>query len=263
MNRYFGLRKIAPLVESYAFPDGVFDPTGGWSHTYRILTMAYSRLASSGTLNIVREPRAGGEVLLDIRIERPAVSGFTHFTDAEMVCRADAITTPLRWRTTTKVARSRSEAGYLHSEMTKTAQAEGDTIVFTCGSATERVAVPGATTCRYNLIEALQRAVAGPFDPVRFCCMDEFDEPTRGHRVEFRETEPLAIGHETRKLSLFLHTGSGVIPSEYWMDASGRMLFMISGIEALVLENANGQSIAFRDDAEVFADAAQSVQTGR
>jgi hypothetical protein len=64
MNRFFGLRKIAPLVESYAFPDGAFDPSGAWSHTYRILTLAYGRLASSGTLNIVREPRAGGEFSL-------------------------------------------------------------------------------------------------------------------------------------------------------------------------------------------------------
>jgi hypothetical protein len=263
MNRYFGLRKIAPLVESYAFPDGAFDPSGSWNHTYRILTMAYSRLASSGTLNIVREPRAGGEVSLGFRIARPAVSGFTHFTHAEMVCRADAMATPLRWKTSTKIARSWSETGYLHSEMTKTAQSEGESIVFTCGSAIERVAVSGAATCRYNLIEALQRAVPGSFDPVRFCCMDEFDEPSSGHRLEFRETEPLSIGHETRKLNLFIHTGSGVIPSEYWVDGSGRVLFMISGIEALVLENANGQPISFRRDAKIFDEAAQSVQEGR
>jgi hypothetical protein len=256
MNRYFGLRKIAPLVESYMFPDGAFDPSGGWDHTYRILTLAYSRMQSCGTLNIVREPRGGGEVFLDIRIERPALSGFTHFTRAEMVCRADAMATPLRWSTTTKIARSWQEDGYLNSEMTKTAQAEEDSIVFTCGSAIERVVVPGATTCRYNLIEAVQRAVPGAFAPVRFCCMDEFDEPTPGHCVEFREAVPLAIGNGARKLNLFFHTGSGLIPSEYWVDGSGRLLFLISGIEVLVLEKADGQSISFRDDARVFADAA-------
>lgn len=256
MKSYVGLRKIAPLAESYMLPPSLFNPSGKWTHTYRSFTLSFRRLTSSGILTISREPKSEGEIFLDIKMERPAVSGFTHYTHAEMVCREDAIATPLQWSVTTKVSESWQDIGYLYSQMTKTVCAEQNDLIFICGSAKERIAMPVNYTCRYDLFESLQRAVPSEFNPIRFSCMDEFDEPSSGHCLEFRETVPVSLGSGLRELNLFIHTGPGFIPAEYWVDSSGRLLFFISGIEVLVLEEENGEAISFRNDAGVFADAA-------
>lgn len=259
MNRFFGLRKIAPLVEGYMLPAGAFNPSGGWSHTYRIFTLASSRLTSQGTLALRRVPKSGGESELDIRIERPTLSGFSHFTHAVMSCMGNELATPLRWRVTTKIAQGEAERGYLFSEMTKEVRFHEGALVFTCGTMVERVAVAGLHTCRYNLLESLQRIVPEQFSGVGFSCMDEMDEPTPGHRLTYRETVPVALGNGTVPLRLFHHTGSGLVPAEYWVGPQGRLLFFVSGIEVLVLEEEDGTKIDYRKDVQVFTEAAQRV----
>jgi hypothetical protein len=53
------------------------------------------------------------------------------------------------------------------------------------------------------------------------------------------------MGAGPRTLHAWRLTGKGIIPTVYWVDASGRLLFVLSGSEVYVLKEADGAAASF------------------
>lgn len=250
-----GLVKIAPLVSSYELPQSSFPQNGKRSQRYRIFSLAYSELTPQGTILLEREPVSEEQCRLKIQVNRPAVSGFRHWTQAELLCRNDALSSPLSWTVSTKVAPHELAPAYLQSGMSKSATLEDGYIRYQCGPHHFREPVDRPVTCKYNLLDAVQRLPFEKTQRLEFLCLDEFDQVGGLQRLQYRQTETVGLGNGPERLHSYQQTGFGQVPALYWTDSNGRLLFVVSGIEVLVLEEENGRHIVSRKDADVFRDA--------
>src|SRR5437762_2772005 len=74
---------------------------------------------------------------------------------------------------------------------------------------------------------------------LRFTLFDPCDVPKPNQVLSFYKTAQLAgrwAGAPSLLVHGFLQTGDGVSPQVYWVDEKGRLLFLIAGIDAYVLE---------------------------
>ena len=106
MTEFFGLRKIAPLVRSYALPESNFDPQGEWSHQYRMFQFPGLRFGQFGKFSIQRLRGPSKAVRLNMEMSRDALSGYTHYTTAKMMCANNALSSPLQWSFEVKTAKN-------------------------------------------------------------------------------------------------------------------------------------------------------------
>ena len=260
-EKFFELRKMIPLIASYEAPSAAFDPAGKWTHVYQIFTLGGGRFSSQGTVEIERTPLAGGTSRMDVRIKRNATDGFYHYTTAELTCADDIFSTPAKWTVNTKIAKNETDAGYLLSEMTRQSEFKNGEYIVKTGSLQQSYPLSTPYTTKYNLFDAVQRMPAETGAPQNFNCLDDFDE-ARPADICWLESAEIGMKNGKQKMNRFLQTGEGVVPTCYWTDPSGRLLFYISGIEILVLDSENGKSIPYRKDREIFIEAAELIQKG-
>ena len=108
--------------------------------------------------------------------------------------------------------------------------------------------------CLFEVIKNFQRLPKT--EKLSFVLVDEVDEIHTDQTVSFyrkvkivpseiaiklkelgidQKTLPNKISKESYELFGYLHTGKGVIPTVYWLDKTGRVIFVISGIEIFAL----------------------------
>ncbi len=259
MNEFFGLRKIAPLVRSYAVPDGSFDPDGAWSHQYRMFQFPGLNLRPFGGFSIERSRTKAKTFQLDMQMERKALSGYNHYTTAKMVCANNALSSPLQWSYEVKTARKEKAAPYLNTRMIKSAVYKDKAIHYQSGRFTSTVRAPKPFACKTALFDAVQR-LSTKAKPLVFDYMDEYDELSAAHTLTYKGTFDVPMKNGPQPLSCFIETGSGTLPVSYWRDASGRLLFRISGVEVFVLSEVDGSSISYDDKHDVVKRAQKETE---
>jgi hypothetical protein len=259
MTEFFGLRKIAPLVRSYAPPESDFDPQGEWSHQYRMFQLAFMRFVPFGKFSIQRSRSKANTFQLDMLMERSALSGFNHFTAVKMVCANNALSTPLRWSYDVKTARNIKASPYRRTGMSKSAVYKNKAIRYQAGDFNSTVPVPKPFACKTALFDAVQR-MSTKARPLSFDFMDEYDELSADHTLHYKGTYDIQLKTGVEPLSCFIETGSGTLPISYWRDASGRLLFRISGVEVFVLTEADGDLITYDDKLDLARRAQKETE---
>ncbi len=80
---------------------------------------------------------------------------------------------------------------------------------------------PGATAIEFDLLEGLTVW-------------------KRGQRLTYRGRLEQMWGSETVELECFQQLGTGVWPYEFWLDDEGRLVMVITGVRAYIIEPAEG-----------------------
>ncbi len=259
MNEFFGLRKIAPLVRSYEVPDGDFDLEGEWSHQYRMFQFPGLWFGQFGGFSIQRSSTKTKTFQLDMTMSRGALSGYTHYTTAKMVCANNALSSPLQWSFEVKTAKNEKAMPYLNTGMVKSAIYKDKTIRYQAGRYASTVPAPKPFACKTALFDAVQR-LSSKSRPLVFDYMDEYDELSAAHTLAYKGTFDVLMKNGPRPLSCFIETGSGTLPVSYWCDASGRLLFRISGVEVFVLSEVDGTSISYDDKRDIVRRARKETE---
>lgn len=239
----FSLGRIGPLVAGYRPPEAPFDAAGDWRHHYRLYSVAPRRLQQTGALVVRRTRLAPGRgVRLGLDGRRDAISGFSYYVRARLDSAADRLGTPASWEVETKLASSPDEPGYLGSGMLKRAEVGGGRLVLTTGGHRQEQRLEGPFTCKWALVDAVQRWPRDRPATFPFTLVDEFDQVRLGQLLVIRAPQPVALSGQTRPLTPIVHVGTGVLPAVYWTDAGGRLLFVVMGLEAYVLAEADGHA---------------------
>jgi hypothetical protein len=243
MTELFGLRKIAPLVRSYALPESRFDAHGEWHHGYGMFLLPSLRFKPVGRFSIKRSRVSSKTFQLDMMTQRDALSGYSHYTRANMICANNALSSPLQWSFEVKTAKNEQAPAYLHTGMIKSAVYKDKTIRYQTGRFSSTVPAPNSFACKTALFDAVQR-LSTQTGPLQFDYMDEYDELSTDHTLRYKGTYDVQMKNGMKPLSCFIETGSGNTPLSYWRDSSGRLLFWISGIQVIVLTEQNGKRIS-------------------
>jgi len=236
----FSLNRIPFIVEAYGPPEGTFDPAGTWVQEYDYVSLGYWHLRTQGGLRIARRPVGNGSVSMRFDMHRVGRTGYSHYIVAEMEAHNDALAVPKAWRMEAKVALSGDDPPYLNSGMRKMGRIENASLIVNTGRDTKTTALPGPCTCKWSLIDVVQRLPREKTEKLRFSLIDEFDQVRHNQYITYRTTAVLPLKDAPTKLTAYEHLGEGVIPTVYWVDGKGRTLFVVTGVETFVLKSSSG-----------------------
>ncbi len=239
---------ISNLFLSIKIPEQTFEPENNWEHKYFGID-TYSAISNPKIirkrieLTIDRKNQTNGFSNLTIKTERFCKSNFFFYADAELKCKNDEISTPLTWIYESKVAKRRSDTPYLKSGMKKNIKVAERKLIIETGEASSKMELPGSYTCKWCLLDSVQRMPKVPDKSIEFKMIDEYDSIIGDQTLRFREAAKTETANGMKDVFCFELLGSGTIPATYWIDSSGRLLFYISGMELLVLTEENGKTV--------------------
>ncbi|NOZ22836.1 MAG: hypothetical protein GXP25_17300 [Planctomycetes bacterium] len=263
LKDHFTLNSITHHLMGFEPPAGAFEPTSDWEMAYGVYTLGSVRRGPghrTGTVRLRRQA-AGDGATLTVNYEKPQAGKTTYRLTAELHCRTDALSTPTRW-TCQSVAVDADGKPVPNTSLKKSAEATEGVIVITDGKRERRIPVGSAYTTNWSLFDAVQRLPRRAFDPIRFTLIDNLDQVKPDHTLSFRTSDEVVLGEKrvrqkkvvelekgrirkTRwaktggrpvRLHAYDHLGEGVVPEVYWVDDPGRLLFMVAGLEAYILD---------------------------
>lgn len=217
-------------------PEGAFDPDGSWSHEYRDGS-SYHLKSVMGGLKIQRRP--GGE--LQIENYRQCPDQYRSYTIATLQCRNDELSTPTAWDVESKVAKSTAAPAYLNSGLSKRAVVEDGRLTLQTGKNRRSHELNGKYTCKWCLLDAVQRLPRLGMPRVAFTLLDEYDELCPNQVLSLQGQGKARTKTGEIEVIAFRHTGSAMVPGVFYVDVNGRLLVYLAGMQLLVLTSADGK----------------------
>jgi len=216
-------------VDKFPLTSEDFDPEGNWEHTYRIWTCHGYRESgndSVGFLQIRRSADAEKTFTLKVHQQVVQTDGLVNIIEATIKCRNNQPASPIRWNTSSRfIGADNKPLPQLDKKET--------------GLATEAVDRTAGDWC---LFEAVQRLAFDKRTSLSFDLLEGLSLSKTGHQLFYRGVYPTNIpGLDS--LHCFVQLGSGILPYEYWLDDSHRLLMAISMNKAYILDNKAEKTI--------------------
>jgi hypothetical protein len=228
------------ILRDYLPPRGPFDPSGHWLHQYGLYTVVNGDLHPPpvrGTLRIERVSQSAGGAVLNVNFEKTSRFAGVHTLLATVVCAGDDLSTPLKWNSTYTAAAPAHPLN-MSLEVRETGVARDRSIVIQRGMQKKRFLLQSPYTSNWALFDAVQRFSRQDGPARRFTLLDD-DAPKANQVLAFYQSVDLKDrwpGAPALRVHGFLQIGDGIPPQVYWVDDRGELLFLISGLNAFVLD---------------------------
>ena len=229
----FGLDVISYLLKDFRFGRREFEPGGEWRGLYSVYTLA-GRGTRAGSLRIRREASSKERFALHVNYEKFS-AGHVQEVEGRMLCGMDELSSPVEWSVSSRVKTLAGKA-LAGLDLKKTAKVSGGSIVISDRGGSRTVKVSGRYTVNWALFDAVQRLGCEAFSPIEFTMIDHFDQVKGEQVISYRGAFEEVINGQKVKLHAYDHLGRGVVPWIYWVDERGRLVFVVSGIEAYILD---------------------------
>jgi len=238
----YPLCSLAPMLGTYRPPTGPFNPAGSWRQAYGVYTLASTRGPAArrvGELVLSRRAQDAGQVELAVAYTK-GLTGGTQKVTATLHTRADEkLATPRRWSFAIELLDTQGRP-VPHAGVERThAECRRGVIRIGEGRGARSIPAPGAYTVNWCLFDAVQRLGGKGAGPMEFLLIDHFDQPKPGQSLAFRAEMGIAVaGGKTVPTITYDQLGEGNVPWVYWVDRNGRLLLVVAGLEAYVLESS-------------------------
>jgi hypothetical protein len=229
----FPLDTLGLGVGKLRSPGGAFEPRKPWEQTWGVYTLA-GRAGRAGQLSIRRRVGALGNVALDVAYAKLCTGGRQKVA-ATLHTRDGALSTPLRWSFEAELLDAAGKP-VPQTRVERTATAKGKTVEISGPPARRVLEVDGAYTVNWAVFDAVQRLPRERTAALGFTLIDHFDELKPGHTLAWRKTVEVAAGGRRLRLHGYDQVGEGVVPWVYWVDGAGRLVCVVAGLEAYLLE---------------------------
>lgn len=217
---------------------GDFNPESRWVHTYQIWTSHGYRQTGNETMGYLRIGReaGGSQGLFTLNVAQTVVQneGVEHVTEATIRCTNDPIASPRQWQLTSRIITAK---GVERKELAVEEQVHvGERLCeIRTGNHSVKRQWPKPMTGDWCLFDAVQR--------LAFHKESELDFHLLEGMSLFKKDQHLSYNgvHKNPDLSdeplyLFRQLGRGVLPYEYWLDGDHRLLMVITGSRAYILD---------------------------
>jgi len=226
---------ISQAFSSFTPPAAPFDPGGPWTHVYQDLTTR-SLKNPQGELTIKHLP-AG-----KLRIEnfRNCKQGFRSYTFADLNCNNDQLRSPNDWTVETKVSKTPDAPAHMNSGLVKKGSIAGSKFTVKSTGHSRTVELPGPTTCKWCLLDAVGRMALLGTKEVNFSLLDEYDELCPEQNIRFTGNAKVKTRNGMIDIKTYQHTGIATVPGVFYIDSAGRVLFYMAGMQLLSLTKTIG-----------------------
>lgn len=219
-----------------------FDPNGNWENSYGILCLNSGPAIRVGTLRLSRIAGHGGKFRLDVKRQRDLSGQCREVTEAQIHCAGDELSTPSHWDYTCQILDKEDQSQKI-SEIKKSAVIKNSALKITVNvKQVDRATLNGAATIDWCLFDAVQRRGEDGGGRQTFNLIEQFDICKANQMLSYRKSVRV-IPANPITLRAYDHIGDGIAPWVYWVDASGRLLFAVSGVQAYVIESSNGEKV--------------------
>ncbi|MGC8541781.1 MAG: hypothetical protein ACP5QA_14305 [Phycisphaerae bacterium] len=239
----FSLRKVAGLLEHYTPPPVAgFAPAGNWKHEYTMYLLDPQVSIKSGAFTLERFLKGTQHFAMTVQMRAFGISGFSLFQHAVLQCRTDTLAAPVSWEFETKMSRRPGDKPYLLTGRHRSAKVSDGYLMIRDKLATSRTMIHGPYSNEWTLLEAVQRLPGESMKQIHYTLIDEYDTPQPDHSLAFRTRAKMSVANGPLHLVGYYDLGRAVIPTVYWVDQHGRLIFVCTGLVVYALAATNGQS---------------------
>ena len=217
-----------------------FDPSGSWTHTYRIVTTSGYYETGSNSVGHLRLARTPGDETFTLRVDQEVVhvESITHVFHAEIVCSNDVLASPLSWSMSSHFVGPDDErrADLDQNEIGRTKDGKVTIQVNGIENVQE-----GRVTGDWCLFEAVQRLPFESSGPLSFDLLEGMSTVRPGQKLSYRGLDG---GYHS-----FHQLGSGALPYQYWLNDRHQLMVVVTGARSYLLDPEAEKRTAAQEEA--------------
>jgi hypothetical protein len=239
----FSLLKLETLLSVYKFPVVDHFSTSSFGLDYRLYNLYGENAVSAGEFHL-KSSQAGTNRNFDFAHWRWADNGiknrekrYRYIVSGHVTCDTDEFISPRTWKTYSRIALNEESPAFYNTGLQNEGDAGRGEVTIQTNGKPIRKAYGSLPLCwKWGLPAVVQKMAEASMAELQFALLDEFDAIHQHQRMVLRKKVKLDCGVEHPvEFKVFELTGDGVIPTVYWVDNHNRTVFVISGMEAYVL----------------------------
>lgn len=240
----FSLLKLEKLLSGYKFPSTNQFSTVSFKSAYQLYNLYGDNAVFAGEF-FLESGMKGKDRWFDFLNWRLAAEGiknkdqkFMYVVSGHVKCKTDPTFSPEKWNVLSRIARSADGVAFGGTGIINEGKATGGEITLkTSGKTIKKTFGSEPLSWKWGLPAVMQNMAESSMEELRFSALDEFDAVHQIQKIRFRRNVKINCGNQQLiDFKVFELTGDGVIPTVYWVDNMNRTVFVISGMEAFVLE---------------------------
>jgi len=233
----FSLDIIAAVLANYRVPAGKPGTGGKWKRVYSHYSMVDPRTTTpGGSVTLAHKP--GNVSELAVAYERKLAQGaqYTETTGIRFEW-SGKLCIPTAWEIESSVVSHGKAPDGISGK--KSARIRDNTLSMKTPDGVHDYAAPAPSTINWLLFDAVPRFEGKRIEPVRFTLIDHGDKVKPGITLSYRKSVKVLIGKTELELQTYEMKGRGILPTVFWMDERGLLLFVVSGMEAYCLKEVS------------------------
>ncbi len=216
-----------------------FEPSGNWANTYRIWTCHGYRESSNedvGFLRIRKQIKEQGKIF-DLHIEQTVLQTDAMLSNitAQITCLNNEYASPVKWQISSRFfGPDGNPLEKLCTEETVSVQGKSMTIETPAGILRRQVDTDRPLTSDWSLFEAAQRWGTGEAGHLLADMLEGMCKLKKDQHITY--TGKSQMGPDSASLFCFTQSGIGILPTDYWLNRSHRLLVVTSMNKAYILD---------------------------
>lgn len=233
----FSIRKLDNILGDYNWPaPGNFNPR---SYTSRYKAVSLVQGVEQGLL-VFEKKTVSAKTSYLFQMQRYIPGGFAYTVTGKLNPVGGNIPWVQDWESSSMVCRKEMQTPLLKSNRFIKGRREREEVLFFEKGKEKKVKINEDThlTWKWGMIDLIPIMAAADIKSLGFATLDEVDTIYPEQKARFRKTVSLSEGkggNEKIKFNVYDVTGTGVIPTVYWVDEFGRTVFIITGTEGYLL----------------------------
>lgn len=164
---------------------------------------------------------------------------FKYIVSGGVQCKNDSTLSPEKWTVSSRIALAEDGPAYAGTGFRNKGAAKNGIISLTTSRKTIKKPYGDMPlSWKWGLPAVVQDMAKESLPELQFAMLDEFDAIYQNQIIRFRRKVTLDCGsNHLLDFKVFELTGDGIIPTVYWVDNMNRTVFVVSGMEASILES--------------------------
>lgn len=232
------LQKLGGIGRLTPTPAG-FKSNGNWVNSYRIWTCHGYRESGNQNVGFLRiQKKTGGEGnTFELYVEQAVMQtdAMLNTVKTRITCLNNEYASPVRWHLSSRFV---GPTGKILGELstTESVSIEGKIMTIETPTGILRRQVDAPLTSDWSLFEAAQRWDVGEAAHLLVTMLEGLHVLKSEQHITYRGLFQMGDGSGATRLFHFAQLGTGILPTEYWLDMSHRLQVVTSMNKAYILD---------------------------
>lgn len=232
----FSILKLNEVLGDYQYPSpNNFNPLSYLS-SYKAISLIQGM--QEGLLVFGKEKRSNA-VSYHFQLQRYIPGGFAYTVQGKLQSGSAVFPWVHNWESSSMVSRTGSETPWMKSNRLVKGRTIGEKVVVEeSGKKKHYTLLPNSHLAwKWGMVDLIPKMTSGNIESLDFAVLDETDIVYQEQKARFKMNVSLSYNKGGDKINFKVYdvTGTGVIPTVYWVDEAGRTVFIITGTEAYIL----------------------------